>query len=226
VSIEKVVVGPWTTNCYLVVIDGGSSTVVIDPGFGAFGTANARLDDNGQTLAGVVSTHGHVDHIADAARLANDAGVPMWLHGGDDFMATTPSAGIGSQSAPLIISLLGRDALPAASQRVDLVESDAIEVAGLRFGVHHTPGHTPGSVVLTLDDGGEPVAFTGDTLFAGSIGRTDLPGGDMTALKASLRRLLALDDETRILPGHGPSTTLGRERRRNPYLQESFLEMN
>ena len=220
VFIASYSVGPWQTNCYILVADGASSAVVVDAGVGAYATVRRALDERGLALAGVIATHGHVDHIADAARLANSAGVPVFWHGADDFMVAKPSAGLGDDAVPLMVELFGTDALPAADSRVDVADSAGIELAGLTFGLIHAPGHTPGCVVLTLRDGGDDLALTGDVIFAGSVGRTDLPGGDPAQMRDSLGRLLAaLGDDTRLLPGHGPETTMARERRRNPYLQ-------
>ena len=215
--IDSFTVGPWQTNCYL--FGTGGQCVVIDAGVGAYQPIMAALRQRNLALAGVIATHGHIDHIADAARLANEAGVPMYWHSADDYMMTRPSAGLGAMSAPLMVQLFGADALPKAQQSVDLRSAQRVELAGLGFDVVETPGHTPGSVILTSDFGDGPVALTGDTIFAGSVGRTDLPGGDPTVLDQTLRHLLGLiDDATGLLPGHGPATTMAVERRHNQFL--------
>jgi len=225
VFIASSTVGPWQANCHVLHADRTTSAVVIDPGIDAAPMVTNTLAEHGWTLAGVLATHGHVDHIADAAALANRAGVPFWLHGGDAFMLARPSAGLGPESAPLLARLLGADELPAPDQFIDLSEQDTVEVAGLRLGVVPAPGHTPGCVLYRAEDDDGLVVWTGDVLFAGSIGRTDLPGGDPAAMRDSLGRILStLPDGARLLPGHGPTTTLGRERATNPYLQPSFLE--
>jgi glyoxylase-like metal-dependent hydrolase (beta-lactamase superfamily II) len=208
----------------------------VDPGVGCAPTVRQILTENNWTLAGVLGTHGHLDHIGDAAVLANEAGVPLWLHSADDYMLLRPSAGLGPDYLPLIEQFLGADRLPEPEQRVDLADKHRIEVAGMRFGVEHAPGHTPGSVILTTKstdtkaDGSQQtyrVAFSGDVLFANSIGRTDLPGGDQQVMMDTLQRVvLAIPDETRILPGHGDKTVMGLERSTNPYLQPEFLEIN
>jgi len=217
VLIECLVVGPWETNCYLAAADGSSQVVVVDPGVDAARLVRRILNDRGWALAGVIATHGHVDHIGDAARLANESGVPMWLHSADDYMLATPSVGLGADSRDLMQALY-QDELPTPQQRVDLADRVSIDIAGLHFDVLPAPGHTPGSVILTAatDDG--PIAWVGDVVFKGSIGRTDLPGGNPSAMSQTLREMvLPLDDATRLLPGHGPSTTMRRERFGNPY---------
>ncbi|MDR2620684.1 MAG: MBL fold metallo-hydrolase [Propionibacteriaceae bacterium] len=222
--IASFATGPWQANCYLIWQDSALETVVIDPGVDAAPTVQSELQKRGLRLAGVLCTHGHVDHIADAARLANEAGVPMWLHSADDYMLTTPSAGIGADSVPLMRQLFGADSLPAPLQREDLLGVASLTVAGITFRVTHTPGHTPGCVVFTTADADGDIAFGGDLVFAGSIGRTDLPGGDSAQMVKSLRDVvLSWDDTTRLLPGHGEATILARERVVNPYLQPYFL---
>ncbi|MCL2653077.1 MAG: MBL fold metallo-hydrolase [Propionibacteriaceae bacterium] len=217
--IESLVVGPWATNCYLVAADGSSQVVVIDPGVDAASRVRRVLSERGWALAGVIATHGHVDHIGDAARLANEVGVPMWMHSADDYMLLKPSSGLGPGSRGMMQALY-QDRLPAPQKRVDLADTTSIDVAGLYFDVLSAPGHTPGCVILTAatDDG--PIAWTGDVVFDGSIGRTDLPGGDLAAMSRTLRSVvLPLDDAMRLLPGHGPATTMRRERFGNPYLE-------
>ncbi|MDR0837168.1 MAG: MBL fold metallo-hydrolase [Propionibacteriaceae bacterium] len=216
--------GPWEGNCYLIRQDDSVETVVIDPGVFAAETVHEILAERGWKLAGVLCTHGHVDHIADAAALANEAGAPMWLHSADGFMMTKPSAGIGSDIIPLMVELFGADELPTPDTLVDLEGVGAVEVAGIEFKVTHTPGHSPGLVIFTVSDDDGDVVFCGDFVFAGSIGRTDLPRGSATVMNDSLRRVaLAWPDDARLLPGHGPATTAAREKAMNPYLQRRNL---
>ena len=216
--IETACVGPWMTNCYLLSPD-GSSCIVVDAGIDAEPAVLRVLRRHHLTLAGVMATHGHIDHIGDAATLANRAEVPLWLHSADDYMMTTPSAGLGPDSVAVLTEILGADSLPAPTTRGDLAGVDQVEVGGLTFGVHEAPGHTPGSVILTFDDEGQQTALCGDVIFANSVGRTDMPGGDPVAMAATLADLRTWDQHIRLLPGHGPATTVGRERTVNPYLR-------
>jgi len=224
--IASMTVGPWQANCYVLAAEGATAALVIDPGVGAAAPVAAMLAERGWDLAGVLATHGHVDHIADAARLANQAGVPLWLHRGDDFMLTRPSAGLGPEAAPLLRQLLGADGLPEPDTLVDLARVAVVEAAGLSLDVLPAPGHTPGCVLYRLDGGeARPVVFSGDVLFAGSIGRTDLPGGDKAAMAATLRGVVAsLPAQTRVLPGHGPATTMADEFVANPFLRPIHLK--
>ncbi|MDR1355550.1 MAG: MBL fold metallo-hydrolase [Propionibacteriaceae bacterium] len=223
--IASFATGPWQANCYLIRRDHASETVAVDPGVDAAAMLTQLLQEHDWTLAGVLCTHAHVDHIADAARLANVTHVPLWLHSADDYMLTQPSAGLGADSIPLMKQLFGADELEAPVLREDLAGVSAITVAGITFQVTHTPGHTPGSVVFTVPQDDGDLAFVGDLVFAGSIGRTDLPGGDPQQMVASLRRVvLGWDDATKLLPGHGETTVLARQRVVNPYLQVQFLE--
>jgi hydroxyacylglutathione hydrolase len=175
--------GPLQANCYLLAEAAGGPCVVVDPGQEVAGPLAAALARHGLVPAALVATHGHPDHVASAASLSADHGVPLHLHPADAEL-------YDGESVPL----------------------EPGTFAGLDVEVRHAPGHTPGSVVLALEtaEGGR-LALTGDTLFAGSVGR-----GDVTD---SLRDLLAgLPDDTVVLPGHGPATTIGRERAGNPFL--------
>lgn len=216
--------GPWEANCYLVGRQDEAECVVIDPGVGAFDVVENALQSNGWTLVGVIATHGHIDHIAAAAELANAHDVPMWMHSADDYMLTNPAAGLGLGSEPLVVQVLGSTALPAPRQRETLDDVEVLAVAGLDFAVQHAPGHSPGSCILTLEDPEGPVVFVGDVVFAGSIGRTDLPRGNAETMSTTLSKvILPIDDRARLLPGHGPMTTMAKERLTNPFLQPSFL---
>jgi glyoxylase-like metal-dependent hydrolase (beta-lactamase superfamily II) len=229
--------GPWQANTYLLrASEDTDQVIIIDPGMGSADIVRRVLKEQSWQLAGVLGTHGHVDHIGDAALLANENSVPLWLHSADDYMLLRPSAGVGEDSLPVIMQWVGSDHLPAPEQRVDLADKHKIEVAGITFGIQHAPGHTPGSVLFTTGavetkpDGTQVsrrITFSGDVLFAGSIGRTDMPGGDQLTMIDTLSRVvLAIPDDNRILPGHGEPTVMSVEKASNPYLQPEFLEIN
>ena len=216
--------GPWQANCYVVAEDAGGPCVVIDPGVDALGGVRRLLHEHDLTIAGVVATHGHIDHIASAGALADEAGVPVLIHPDDEHLLTDPLAGIGAEAAPLLEQLLGRTMLDAPRAVEHLTDRDTVHLAGLGFGVDLAPGHTQGCCLLSLQTEDGLVVFTGDVVFAGSIGRMDLPGGDEAAMKESLRnRVLTLPEQAYLLPGHGPATDMAHELARNPYLQPSYL---
>lgn len=220
--------GPWQANCYIVAAPDARSCVVVDPGVQAADVLRRVLADADLTLAGVLLTHGHIDHVASAAEVADAAGVGVWIHEADRELLSDVGPVLG-QALELLRSV-GGDLREPADLRL-LAGGETIEVADLTFEVVHAPGHRPGCVVYRLrlpadpaEPGPSEVVFTGDVLFAGSIGRTDLPGGDPDAMVATLRDLLALlPDDAAILPGHGAASTMSAERANNPYLHERFL---
>lgn len=227
--ITSFAAGPWQANTYVVAAPGARECVVVDPGIQSGEVVARVLDEAGLALAGVLLTHGHIDHVAEAADVADAAGVPVWLHGADRELLTDAGPGL----AP-VVAQLGIDLREPADLRL-LSGGETVEVAGLAFDVVHAPGHRPGCVLFRLAlppddaDPGRPAEaiFAGDVLFAGSIGRTDLPGGDPAAMLATLRDIvLALPDDSLVLPGHGDATTIGAERASNPYLQPSFLSQH
>jgi len=210
--------GSFQTNCYVVAADAGAACVVVDPGQDAVEPLEALLAQHQLTPVAVLLTHGHFDHTFSVAPVCDGHDVPAWIHPGDRAMLADPMKGFSAEAAAFFG---GRITMrePRAVRTLD--DGITLELAGLSLRVDHTPGHTPGSAVFTtLTDEGVEVVLAGDTLFAGSIGRTDLPGGDHAQMLASLRdKLLVRDDATVVLPGHGPTTTVGRERASNPFLQ-------
>ena len=193
-EIERLVLGDYQTNTYILYQAGGKSCLVIDPGYEA-GQILLRLEKLGLTLEAILLTHGHFDHVGAVKELAAETDCDVYINRRE---ATMP---------PMMTS-----GTLYYTHTYD--EGDRLTLAGLSFTVLATPGHTPGSVCL---DFGEYL-FTGDTLFAGSCGRTDLPGGDSATLWKSLNRLAALDRDCRILPGHGSASLLRQEQQTNPYL--------
>ncbi|WBB60450.1 MBL fold metallo-hydrolase [Streptomyces sp. WMMC500] len=212
--------GAWGTNCYLLAPAAGEECVIVDPGHrAADGVAEAVAKHRLKPVA-VVLTHGHLDHVASVLPVCGAHDVPAWIHPADRYMLTDPEKALGlSVGAPL----LGDLTVGEPDDLVELADGAELELAGLSLTVAHAPGHTKGSVTFRLPEQPEvpQVLFSGDLLFAGSIGRTDLPGGDSAEILRSLARVcLPLDDSTVVLPGHGPQTTIGRERAGNPFLQE------
>ncbi|WP_158889830.1 MBL fold metallo-hydrolase [Amycolatopsis anabasis] len=208
--------GAFQANCYLLAPGTDGDCVLVDPGQGATERIGEALREHRLTPAAILATHGHLDHVHSAAEVAEAHDVPVWIHPGDRELLADPFRGLGPE---LTSAFDGPVRLPEPARIRDL-EPGALALAGLELEVLHTPGHTPGSVVFRLDtpEGGR-IALTGDTLFAGSIGRTDLPGGDAGRIAESLHTLTTtLSDETVLLPGHGPATTIGQERTRNPFL--------
>ncbi|NMD96461.1 MBL fold metallo-hydrolase [Rhodococcus sp. BL-253-APC-6A1W] len=212
--------GMFQTNCYILAQDNAKECVVVDPGQDAAEPLGEFLIGSDLAPRAVLLTHGHLDHMWSAQAVADRYEIPVYIHPGDRMMLTDPLQGMGSSLAPFL------DGVEFAEPQevVEFADGDEIEHAGIEFVVDHTPGHTQGSVVLrtrtsTPDGAGLQVALTGDTLFQGSIGRTDLPGGNHEQLLDSIaRKLLVLDDSTAILPGHGGSSTIGQERTSNQFL--------
>ncbi len=182
------------------------------------------IEASGRTPVAVLASHGHLDHVADAHTIADAYGIPLHIHPADRHLLTDPGAGLGLGGRELVASMYGSSEFPEPHDVREWGDADQLELAGLRWTVQHAPGHTPGCVLLRAVDGDETVLFSGDVLFAGSIGRTDLPGGSMAEMATSLRDVvLDLPYDLAVLPGHGPTTTIGRECATNPYLQPSFL---
>ncbi|HET7724553.1 MAG TPA: MBL fold metallo-hydrolase [Propionibacteriaceae bacterium] len=219
--------GPWEANCYLVGADLSDECVLVDVGMDASAEAERLIGESGRTLVGVLASHGHLDHVADAHVVADAHEVPVWIHAADRHLLSDPVAGLGPQLRELVEAMYGSATLPEPVHVREWSDGDRLELAGLSWDVLHTPGHTPGSVLLHATDGTSSQVFTGDVLFAGSIGRMDLPGGSMPRMVASLRDVvLTLPYDLAVLPGHGAATTIGRECATNPYLHLSFLEQN
>ncbi|MFJ4921705.1 MBL fold metallo-hydrolase [Streptomyces sp. NPDC088725] len=215
--------GAWGTNCYLVAPAAGEECVIIDPGHqAAEGVADAVRKHRLKPVA-VVLTHGHIDHVASVVPVCGAHDVPAWIHPADRFMMSDPEKALGRSIG---MPLMGELTVGEPDDVRELADGAELRLAGLDFTVAHAPGHTKGSVTFSMPEavGGAdipPVFFSGDLLFAGSIGRTDLPGGDHAEMIESLGRVcLPLDDSTVVLSGHGPQTTIGQERATNPYLRE------
>ncbi|WP_369137800.1 MBL fold metallo-hydrolase [Modestobacter versicolor] len=210
--------GAFGTNCYAVASGPGAECVVVDPGMEAVEPLGRMLADDGLKPVAVVLTHGHLDHTFSVLPVCEGYDIPAYLHPADAGMLSDPLRWHGPALAPLI----GQVALPDPADVRPLTDGATLSLAGVEVTVRHAPGHTQGSVVFSLDLDDSPALLAGDVLFAGSVGRVDLPGGSWEAMLGSLRDVvLPLDDATVVLPGHGPATTIGRERATNPYLAEA-----
>lgn len=203
--ISCLTVGPFEENCYLVVDEKAQRAVLVDPGDEA-GRIIRMVRDSGATLDAIWLTHAHIDHIGAVAAVKREWDVPVYLHPAD-----TPLYAAGAKQA----AFYGLDFEQPGPPDRELAQGDRVRVGDLEFDVMHTPGHAPGLVVFH----GNGVALAGDLLFAGSIGRTDLPLSNPADMEASLLRIMSeLRDDVIVHPGHGPSTSIGRERMINPFV--------
>lgn len=206
------------TNCWVVAPGAGEQCIVIDPGIGVTVELDEVIAEHRLHPVAVLLTHGHVDHTYSVLPVCQARGVPAYIHPGDRAQLADPWSGVG---LPVGTPLFGTLTFAEPDDVRELSSGDTVSIAGLDFAVTHAPGHSSGSVVFGLTGADGAVLFSGDVLFAGSIGRTDLPGGSMTEMTASLSRvILPLDDATTVHPGHGPSTTIARERASNPFLRD------
>lgn len=203
-KIESLTVGPLAENCYLVIDESTNRAVLIDPGDEPDRILGA-LRRSGATLDAIWLTHAHFDHVGAIAGVVREHPVPVHMHPLD-----APVLEVAVDSA--LRYGVRIDAPPPADRQ--LAEGDRLSVGSVELEVIHLPGHAPGHVAFH----GNSVIFGGDCLFAGSVGRTDIPYGDRETLDASLVRMVALGDDLTVYPGHGPRTTIGRERRSNPFL--------
>ncbi|MDH6131143.1 hydroxyacylglutathione hydrolase [Kitasatospora sp. MAA4] len=213
--------GAWGTNCYLVAPAPGEECVIVDPGHEAAGGVEDLVREHRLKPVAVVLTHGHIDHVASVVPVCGARDIPAWIHPEDRYMMSDPEKALGRSVGQ---QLLGQLTVGEPSDVRELTDGSVLELAGLSLTVDHAPGHTKGSVTFRTPQQPDlpPVLFSGDLLFAGSIGRTDLPGGSHDAIMRSLARVcLPLDDATVVLSGHGTQTTIGRERATNPYLKQA-----
>jgi hydroxyacylglutathione hydrolase len=216
------------TNCYVVAAGPGEQCLVVDPGIGVLDRLDEVLAEHRLHPAAVLLTHGHLDHTFSVAPVCGARGITAYVHPADREMLADPQKGLSMDLSELFG---GRLPYSEPDDVAELTDGATLTLAGIEVTVDHAPGHTGGSVLFRLPgagtswDGfpveGDQVCLSGDVLFAGSIGRTDLPGGSTETMLTSLRdKILPLADDTVVLPGHGPATTIGRERASNPYLRE------
>jgi hydroxyacylglutathione hydrolase len=218
--------GPWGTNCYVAATGPGSECVVIDPGKDAAAGVAEVVREHRLKPVAVLVTHGHVDHMWCVAPVAGTYDATAWIHPGDRHLLTDPMAGMSRETTQMLLGGAYEWAEPDDVR--ELSDRQELELAGLRFVVDHTPGHTQGSVAFRSPYDQQDISevmFSGDLLFAGSIGRTDLPGGDHpTMLRSLAAKVLPLADDVVVLPGHGEQTSIGRERATNPFLQDLIAD--
>ena len=193
------------TNCWLLSADPSDEAVVVDPGFSP-DAVHVMLETAGKTPVAVLATHAHLDHVGRAGDFAGE--MPMYVHEADAVAFTDESAWRAGFDNPLA---------PVKDLRT-IADADVLRLAGLEIAVLHTPGHTPGHCAFRLD--ADVALCSGDLVFAGAIGRSDFANSDPVAMQASLRRFLEFPDTVPVLPGHGPDTTVGRERSSNPFLRD------
>ncbi len=206
--VDRVIVGPFASNCYIVSVESNKDGIIIDPGDEAKNILQ-KVSDLGLDIKLIVLTHGHIDHVGALKDIKEATGAEVAIHIDD---AKSLSGWRGLLKSVLVPGL--SYPVPPSPDRL-LGDGDSLDADDLHFEVLHTPGHTPGCICLL----GEGVVFSGDTLFNYGIGRTDLPGGDYNQLIESIRtRLMVLPDDTVVYPGHGPETTIGAERSGNPFL--------
>jgi glyoxylase-like metal-dependent hydrolase (beta-lactamase superfamily II) len=203
--------GMFQVNSYLLQCEETGEIVVVDPGDEPE-ILLRRLDEMGQAPVAIVNTHGHLDHVVGNGAVRDRFDVPIWMHAADRFLI---------DAFPEQAAMFGLEFAPPPPPDRELVEGQPFRFGAVELAVHLAPGHSPGSVVLVTGD----QAISGDVIFAGSIGRFDLPRGDLPTLLRSIDEVIVpLGDDTTLHPGHGPATTVGRERRSNPYLQAGVRE--
>jgi glyoxylase-like metal-dependent hydrolase (beta-lactamase superfamily II) len=210
--IETFPAGPLGCNCSILVDPASKSAIVIDPG-GDFDLIRRKLEAAQARVTAIIHTHTHIDHVGATAEVQRFTGAPARIHEDDRFLY---------EMLPIQAAMLGIALPQICDLDGDLADGAAVSAGAIDLGVLHTPGHTPGSVCFLVKSADGSVLFSGDTLFRRGIGRTDLWGGDPKAIKRSLKgKILALDDATRVVTGHGPGTTIGEERRANPFLRQA-----
>ncbi len=219
----------FATNCYVLATGPGQDCLVIDPGIGVEGQLADVLAEHRLRPAAVLLTHGHVDHVYSVTPVCG-GDTAAYIHGDDRYRLVDPLSSLDPGLVGMLEQQFGQQSRWREPERVvTLADRDVLELAGLGLTVLHAPGHTEGSVMFTLAEvpdqlrdatGATSTCVSGDVLFAGSIGRSDLPGGDAAVMERTLRDVvLPLPDDMVVLPGHGPGTTIARERAQNPYLQ-------
>ena len=213
--------GPFGTNCWILAPGAHSEAVIIDPGMDSRGGIEQVVAEHGLRPVAVILSHGHLDHMWSVLPVCDGYDIPAWIHPNDRALLADPWAGVSGETRMMFAGVVGATDFAEPSDVRELTDGASLEIAGMTFTADHAPGHTPGSTAFRMmDTGAEPLMLSGDLLFAGAIGRTDLPGGNNAAMLDSLARVvLSQPDDMLVLPGHGETTTIGVERRVNPFLQ-------
>ena len=226
--VDRVIAPYFETNCWILATGVGQECLIVDPGIAKPNLVKdiiEKVSEHNLKPVGILITHGHLDHIFSVLPLTKQTPMRTFITGYDRFLLTDPTGAIdkGGVSEQLI-SAFGGDKFKEPADVVEVEDFSHFEIAGLEIGAIFAPGHTTGSVIYTVDN---KQLISGDVLFAGSIGRTDLPTGSASQMRKTLReRILTLPDDLNVLPGHGGQTTIAIERVRNPYLQDDFLNQN
>ena len=206
--LEMLTVGPFQENCYIIGDEASGAGAIVDPGDEAARIAMA-VEQTGLDIGSLIITHAHIDHVGAVVALVDEYACPVLMH-------AEAEATLGQLPTQAMMMGLRFGKLPTVDRHVG--DEEVLEVGGIRLRSLYTPGHAPGHLAFYVED--RDLVLSGDALFAGSVGRVDLPGGSMEVLMRSIEeRLLTLPDETMVYPGHGPQTTIGKERASNPFLQ-------
>lgn len=218
--LQHFAAGPWQTNCYLVSPNSSGECIIIDPGYQAMPEISKFVNEFHLKPVAVLLTHGHLDHMWSVFPVAKGYDIPAYIHSADRHLLTDPASGVSPETLIALEGLLGSGDEFMEPEKLEVLNHDyTLNLVGLSITVRHAPGHTQGSLIFDMQTDQQHV-FTGDVLFAGAIGRTDLPGGSPTAMNETLKNvILPIPDEARVLPGHGPSSTMKIERGTNPYLR-------
>jgi len=228
VLIDRVIAPYFETNCWILALGTGQECIIVDPGMAKPNLVKeieAKVSDLNLKPVAVLITHGHLDHTFSVLPLTKQVPMRTFITGADRFLLTDPMGALDRGGvSEQFLKAFGMEKFKEPDEVVELEDFSTFEVAGMQLTSIFAPGHTRGSVIFTVDD---QQLISGDVLFAGSIGRTDLPTGSANEMRKTLRdRILTLPDGLNVLPGHGGQTTIGTERVRNPYLQDDFLDQN
>ena len=218
-QIQSFAAGPWQTNCYILSHGNSSECLIIDPGMKAAGAVREIVREHNLKPVAVLVTHGHIDHMWSVFPVASGYGIPALVHGKDRELLANPGLALSNETRLALPTMMDKEDVFADPEEViEVSDKMNLQLAGFNLTIHHAPGHTHGSVMFDFAGQQENI-FTGDVLFAGAIGRTDLPTGSPQAMNKSLNDVvLNLDDAAKIFPGHGPSSFMHVEKATNPYL--------